>query len=143
MNTPALLLRTAIYVLVGQILVVVVVAVAVPDGASLLTMTGFVTPYYETNVVGALHILAVPGTHPTVFVSVQSAVQMLALALVASGIFGLIKSNPWEHGVLPDSTPPGRDKPSPPPAETAAPPGSSPSGPSVTDSAGQSTLPPA
>lgn len=123
MNTPALLIRTALYALVGQILVITVTAIAVPGGTSLLTMTGFVTPYYETNVLGALHILGIPGTHPTVFVSVQSAAQMLALALVSAGVVGLIKSNPWEHGVLPDSTPPGRDKPTAPAAGGDAAPG--------------------
>lgn len=150
MNTPALLIRTALYALVGQILVITVIAIAVPSGPSLLTMTGFVTPYYETNVLGALHILAIPSTHPTVFMSVQSAAQMLALALVAAGLVGLIKSNPWEHGILPDSTPPGRDKSTVLPAGAGTPPG--PLGPGATpvpmsppaiDPPGQSAAPPA
>lgn len=150
MNTPAVLIRTASYVLIGQILVILVVAIAVPDGASMLTMAGFVTPYYETNVVGALHILAIPGTHPTVFVSVQSAIQMLALALVAAGIVGLIKSNPWEHGILPDSTPAGRDRPpvQPPNVNTSSGvvgpgPALGTAGPAAIDPPGQPTLPPA
>ncbi len=109
MNTPALLIRAVLYVLVGQVLVIAVIAIAVPDGASLLTVAGFVTPYYEHNVL-AVRIAAIPLTDPTVYVSLQSAAQMLAIALAAAGIFGLVRTNPWQHGVLPDSSPPGRDR---------------------------------
>ena len=129
-NTPALLARTGLYVLLGQALVIAVLAIAVPGGASLLTLAGFVTPLYDGNFFAA-HITPIPWTDPTVYVSIQSAVQMLVVALAVAGVVGLIKTNPWQHGVLPDSTPPGRDKAPasgapPAPAPPATPPSSRP-----------------
>lgn len=107
-NTPALLTRTALYVLGVQLALVIVVALAVPGGTSLLTLAGFVTPYYDRNFL-AMHLFPIPWTDPTVYVSIQSLAQMVALALLVAGAVGLVKTNPWQHGVLPDSTPPPRD----------------------------------
>ena len=44
-----MLARTALYLLLVQALATVVIASAVPDGAAWLTVAGFVTPYYDSN----------------------------------------------------------------------------------------------
>lgn len=118
-NTPATLARMALYWLLGQALVIVVVACALPGGSSWLTLAGFVTPHYDNNIF-AIRLMRVPWTDPAVFVSLQTAVQMLAVALAGAALVTLVKTNPWEHGVLQDSTPSGRDKPSR--SATSAPP---------------------
>jgi len=113
------------YWLLGQALVITVVAAAVPGGASWLTLAGFVTPYYDDNVF-ALRVVPVPWTDPTVHMSLQTLAQMLAVAMAAAALTVLARTNPWQHGVLPDSTPPGRDsapRPTPATAPPAAPPG--------------------
>lgn len=107
-----MLARTAIYALLGQLLVIVVVAAAVPGGSSWLVLSGFATAYYDRNLF-AVRIAALPWTEPAVYVSIQTAVQMLMVALVIAGTSTLVRTNPWQHGVLPDSSPPRRDKASP------------------------------
>ena len=148
MNTPALLARTILYVLGALSLAIVVLALAVPGGASWLVVMGFITPYYETNVF-AVRLFGIPGTDPTVYVSVQSLAQMLMVALAVAGVVGLVRTNPWQHGVLPDSASPGRDRstasasppaapasPPPPPPPPPSPPGSTASPPASAPPAG-------
>jgi hypothetical protein len=109
MKTPTMLARTAAYWLSAQALLAVVVAAAVPNGASVLVLTGFVTAYYDDNLF-AVRIVRVPWTDPSVYVSIQTLVQMVAVAAAAAALTTLVRTNPWQHGVLPDSTPPGRDR---------------------------------
>jgi len=104
-----MLVRTALYLLLVQALAIVVVASAVPDGAAWLTLAGFVTPYYDSNVF-ALKLAPVPWTDPVVYVSVQTLMQMAALAAAGAALITLVRVTPWQHGVLPDSTPPAKDK---------------------------------
>lgn len=101
-TTPALLIRTAAYLLLGQALAVLVIAAAVPRGAAWMTVSGFVTPWYDSNVL-AVKLLSVPWTDPTVFVSVQTMTQMIAIAAAGSALITLARTNPWERGALPDS----------------------------------------
>lgn len=119
-----------LYALGAQSLLIAVVACAVPGGASFLTRAGFVTPGYESEPL-TLRLMPIPATDPTVFVSAQSLVQMLVVALAIAGFAGLVKTNPWQHGALPNSTPPGRDSaasaPPAPPAPPASPAASVPS----------------
>lgn len=115
MDTPTLLARTGAYWLVGQMLLITVIASAIPGGASQLVLAGFVTAYYDTNVF-AIRLAAVPWTDPAVYISVQSLVQMLIVAAVGSALTTIARTNPWQHGVLPNSTAPGRDKPTLPAA---------------------------
>lgn len=135
-----MLLRTALSALVVQLLLVSLVAAAVPRGGGWLTLAGFVTPYYDRNVF-AVHLLPIPATSPQVYLSVQTLVQMLAIALAVSGVVTLARTNPWQHGILPNSTPPAKDpaeKPAKrpagdpaapaPPAPPAAPPTARPAG---------------
>lgn len=132
-NTPALLTRTALYTLGVLSLLIVVVASAVPRGAAFLVTTGFVTSKFENSWL-TLRLVPIPGTDPTVYVSVQSAVQMLVIALAVAGVVGLIRTNPWQHGALANSTPPGRGNKS---AGASSPPTStSPVSPPVTPPAG-------
>jgi hypothetical protein len=107
MNTPAALVRTVVYWLIGQALLIIVVAAAVPQGASLLVLTGFVTAYYDDNLF-AVRIVRVPWTDPSVYVSIQTLTQMVAVAAAAAALTTLVRTNPWQHGVLPNSTPPVR-----------------------------------
>lgn len=104
-----MLIRTVLYGLLIQLLAIIVIAAAIPGGASWLTLVGYVTAFYDHNVF-ALHIVSVPWTDPAVFISLQTSVQMLAVAMAAAGLITLARTNPWQHGVLPDSAPPGRDK---------------------------------
>lgn len=113
-----MLIRTVLYGLLIQLLVIIVIAAAIPGGASWLTLAGYVTAFYDHNVF-ALHIVSVPWTDPAVFISLQTFVQMLAVAMAAAGLITLARTNPWQHGVLPDSAPPGRDKPPRDPAASA------------------------
>ena len=115
----------------------VVIASAVPDGAAWLTVAGFVTPYYDSNVF-ALKLAAVPWTDPVVYVSVQTLTQMATLAAAGAALITLVRVTPWQHGVLPDSTPPAKEKGSgqgkagssaPAPASAAAAPASPPAAP--------------
>lgn len=110
-NTPRLLTRLALCALGVQLLLVLVVAKAVPRGrgTSFLTTSGFVTPEYEHGWFSGLRVAPIPGTDPTVYISVQSLTQMLVIALIFAALAGLLKTNPWQHGALPNSTPPGRD----------------------------------
>lgn len=128
MNTPATLARIAGYWIVGQALVIIVLAAAVPNGASWLVLLGFVTAYYDDNVF-AVHVATVPWTDPPVYFTVQTLVQMLAVAAVAASLTTLVRTNPWQHGVLPNSTPPGRDKPARPVSDGAPPGPASPAAP--------------
>lgn len=105
-----MLVRMALYWLMAQALVIVVVAAAVPGGSSWLTLAGFVTANYDDNIF-ALHLVCVPWTDPAAYVSLQTFVQMLSVAMAAAALTTLVRTNPWQHGVLPDSTVPGRDKP--------------------------------
>jgi len=104
-----MLVRTALYLLLVQALATVVIASAVPDGAAWLTLAGFVTPYYDSNVF-ALKLAPVPWTDPVVYISVQTLTQMAALAAAGAAMITLARVTPWQHGVLPDSTPPAKDK---------------------------------
>lgn len=104
-TTPAVLVRTALYVLLAQALVIVVVAAAVPGAAAWLVLAGFVTAFYDTNVF-AIRLLAVPWTAPPVYVTVQTLVQMLAVAAAVSALVTLARVYRWQHGALPDSAPP-------------------------------------
>jgi len=104
-----MLVRTALYLLLVQALATVVIASAVPSGAAWLTVAGFVTPYYDSNVF-ALKLAAVPWTDPVVYISVQTLTQMAALAAAGAAMITLARVTPWQHGVLPDSTPPAKDK---------------------------------
>jgi len=132
-----MLVRTALYLLLVQALAIVVVASAVPDGAAWLTLAGFVTPYYDSNVF-ALKLASVPWTDPVVYVSVQTLTQMAALAAAGAALITLARVTRWQHGVLPDSTPPAKEKGSgqgkagssaPAPASAAAAPASPPAAP--------------
>lgn len=124
-HTPKMLLQTAAFWLVGQLLVIVVVASAVPGGASALVLLGFVTPAYDHNVFSA-RAAAVPWTDPTVWFSVQSLLQVAMVAAAASAVITLFRTNSWQHGVLPDSAPP---KPRRPEGETGPPAGAPAAGP--------------
>lgn len=104
-----MLVRTALYLLLVQALATVVIASAVPNGAAWLTVAGFVTPYYDSNVF-ALKLAAVPWTDPVVYLSVQTLTQMAALAAAGAALITLARVTPWQHGVLPDSTPPAKEK---------------------------------
>jgi len=104
-----MLVRTALYLLLVQALATVVIASAVPDGAAWLTLAGFVTPYYDSNIF-ALKLAPVPWTDPVVYISVQTLTQMAALAAAGAAMITLARVTPWQHGVLPDSTPPAKDK---------------------------------
>ena len=104
-----MLVRTALYLLLVQALATVAIASAVPSGAAWLTVAGFVTPYYDSNVF-ALKLAPVPWTDPVVYVSVQTLMQMAALAAAGAALITLVRVTPWQHGVLPDSTPPAKDK---------------------------------
>lgn len=115
-----MLARTAVYALLGQLLVIVVVAAAVPGGSSWLVLSGFATAYYDRNLF-AVRIAALPWTDPAVYVSIQTTVQMSMVALVIAGASTLVRTNPWQHGVLPDSSPPRRGKPSPADTHAAGP----------------------
>lgn len=106
-----MLMRTALWALLVQVLVVAVVSSAVPRGGAWMTTTGFVTTYYDTNIF-AVKLVAYPWTDPTVYLSVQTLAQMAALALAFSALLTLARTNPWHHGVLPDSTPPPKERPS-------------------------------
>lgn len=117
-----MLVRTALYWLLAQALLIIVIASAAPGGASWLTLAGFVTPWYDDNFF-ALRLISVPWTDPRVWVSLQTLVQMLAVAMAAAAITTMARTNPWQHGVLPDSAPRGRDKPAGSPAPGGAPPG--------------------
>ena len=132
-----MLVRTALYLLLVQALATVVIASAVPDGAAWLTLAGFVTPYYDSNVF-ALKLAPVPWTDPVVYVSVQTLMQMAALAAAGAALITLARVTRWQHGVLPDSTPPAKEKGSgqgkagssaPAPASAAAAPASPPAAP--------------
>jgi hypothetical protein len=104
-----MLLRTAAAWLVGQLLVTVVLSSAVPGGASLLVLAGFVTPGYDHNLF-AVRVTQVPWTDPVVWFSVQSVVQNLVVAATAASLVTLFHTNYWQHGVLADSTPPPRPR---------------------------------
>ena len=123
-----MLVRTALYLLLVQALAIVVVASAVPDGAAWLTLAGFVTPYYDSNVF-ALKLAPVPWTDPVVYLSVQTLTQMATLAAAGAALITLVRVTPWQHGTLPDSIPPPKEKGSGPgkggsqaPAASPAPP---------------------
>lgn len=105
-----MLARTIGYWMMGQFLAIVVMAAAVPGGASWLVLLGFVTAFYDDNLF-AVHIAAVPWTDPAVYFTVQTVVQMLAVSATVASLVTLVRTNPWQHGALPNSTPPGRDKP--------------------------------
>ena len=130
-----MLVRTALYLLLVQALATVVIASAVPDGAAWLTVAGFVTPYYDSNVF-ALKLAPVPWTDPVVYVSVQTLTQMATLAAAGAALITLVRVTPWQHGTLPDSLPPPKEKDSGPgkggsqaPAAAAAVPASPPAAP--------------
>lgn len=139
MNTPAMLVRIAGYWLVGEALAITVVAAAIPSGASWLVILGFVTAYYDDNLF-AVHVATVPWTDPAVYFTVQTLVQMLTVAAVAASLTTLVRTNSWQHGVLPNSTPPGRDKSARPASDGAPPAPSGPGGPAAPPS---SPTPPA
>jgi hypothetical protein len=128
-TTPTMLVRTTLYALLLQLVLVATIAIAAPQGAARLTTAGFVTPHHDRNFF-AWKLAPVPWTDPTVYFSVQTMVQMLALALAAAALITFARTNPWQHGTLPESTPPPRDKESPaakptsptPTAAAAAPP---------------------
>lgn len=123
-----MLARTALYLLVVQALVISVIASAVPHGAGWLTSAGFVTAYYDSNVF-AVKIAPIPWTDPSVYASVQSVVQMLAVALAGAALFTIARTNPWHHGALPDSLPPPKDRGPAKVVSPAPPPGTSGGGP--------------
>ena len=104
-----MLVRTALHLLLAQVLATIVVASAVPKGAAWLTLAGFVTPYYDRNVF-AIKLAQVPWTDPAVYFSVQTLTQMAALAAAGAALITLVRVAPWQHGVLPDSTPPAKDR---------------------------------
>ena len=126
--TPSVLVRTTLYLLILQLVAVGALAAAVHGAAGWLTRAGFVTPYYDSNVF-AQKLAPVPWTEPTVYFSVQTVVQMLAIALAGAALITLARTNPWQHGALPDSLPSPKDKDRPaakpanqaPPAPSAAP----------------------
>jgi hypothetical protein len=97
MNTPAMLVRIAVYWLATQALLIIVVAAAVPRGTSLLVLTGFVTAYYDDNLF-AVRIVRVPWTDPSVYVSIQTLAQMVAVAAAAAALTTLVRTNPWLAG---------------------------------------------
>lgn len=99
-----MLVRTTMYLLLVQVLVVVVIAAAVPEGAAWLTLTGFVTAYYDSNFF-ALKLVAVPWTDPPVYFSVQTLTQMIALAAAGSALITAARVTSWQPGTLPDSAP--------------------------------------
>jgi hypothetical protein len=101
-----------VYWLAAQALLIIVVAAAMPHGASLLVLAGFVTAYYDDNLF-AVRIVRVSWTDPSVYVSIQTLAQMVAVAAAAAALTTLVRTNPWQHGVLRDSTPPGRDRTAP------------------------------
>jgi len=104
LTTPAMLARTALYLLLAQLLLVAGAAAVVPHASEWLTVAGFVTPYYDNNVF-AIKILVLPWTDPAVYVSVQTLTQMVSLALMGSALITLFRTNPWQSGPLPESTP--------------------------------------
>jgi hypothetical protein len=124
LTTPAMLVRATLYALLLQLVAVGALAAAVPHAAGWLTRAGFVTPYFENNLF-ALKLAPVPWTDPTVYFSVQTLVQMLALALAAAALITLARTNPWQHGALPDSLPGPKDR-----APAARPPSQAPPAPS-------------
>lgn len=144
-NTPRLLTRLALGAMGVQLLLVLVIAAAVPRGrgASFLTLNGFVTPEYERGWFSGLRIVPIPGSDPTVYISVQSLTQLLVFALAFAGLAGLVKANPWQHGALPNSTAPGRDSGPPaagaPPPPPPPPPAAAPSAAPVPDAAASPT----
>ncbi|KXO90967.1 hypothetical protein [Tsukamurella tyrosinosolvens] len=105
MNTPKILARTAAVCAAAQLLVVLVVASAVPGGASWLTLAGFVTPRYETNTFSG-RIVMLPLTNPPVWLSLQNLALIVANALLVAALYGALRTNPWTPGVLKNSTPP-------------------------------------
>ena len=125
-NTPSLLKRLLLAALGAQVLLVWVVSVALPGGASFLTVVGLVTREKE-NPPLTVKVVPIPLTDPTVYASVQSLLLMLVFALLFAGLAGLVKTNPWQHGALPNSTPPGRDTAPPPQAPASPPPAAGPS----------------
>jgi len=145
LTTPAMLVRTTLYVLLLQLVAVVALAAAVPRGAAWLTSAGFVTPYYDNNLF-ALKLVPVPWTEPAVHFSVQTLVQMLALALAAAAVITFIRTTPWQHGALPDSLPGPKDRgtaPRPSSPAPAAPSGAPSPAPSVATPAPTPPAPPA
>jgi len=123
LTTPAMLVRTTLYALLLQLVAVGALAVAVPHAAGWLTRAGFVTPYYDNNLF-ALKLAPIPWTEPTVYFSVQTLVQMLALALAVAALITFARTNPWQHGALPDSLPGPKDR-----GPAARPTGQAPTGP--------------
>lgn len=105
-----LLLRTTLSILVAQVMVIAVLAAAVPGAASTLTLWGFVTPFYADNLF-AVHIAPLPWTAPTVYISVQTAAQMLMVALTVAAVVGFFKANSWQHGAAPTPAPAPRERP--------------------------------
>lgn len=104
-----MLVRTALYLFLAQVLATDVIAAAVPGGAAWLTLAGFVTPYYDSNVF-AVKLAPLPWTDPVVYLSAQTLIQMTALAAAGSALITLARATPWRPGALPDSAPPARDK---------------------------------
>ena len=112
-----MLTRTALYAVVLQLLAVLLVAAVVSGGGALLTTAGFVTPFYDHNLF-AVRLAPVPLTDPVVYFSVQTLVQVLAVALAVSALITAVRTNPWHHGTLSDSTPPQRDRSADKPSRT-------------------------
>lgn len=141
LTTPAMLVRTTLYALLLQVVAVIALAAAVPRAAAWLTSGGFVTPYYDNNLF-ALKLAPVPWTEPTVYFSVQTSVQMLALALAAAALITLVRTNPWQHGALPDSVPGPKAAARTTNQAPAAPGGAPNSAPSAAPSAAPAPAPP-
>lgn len=136
LTTPAMLVRTTLYALLLQLVAVGAMAAAVPHAAGWLTRGGFVTPYYDNNLF-ALKLAPVPWTEPTVYFSVQTLVQMLALALAVAALITFARTNPWQHGALPDSLPAPKDR-----SPAARPASQAPAGPSAAPAPAPAPAPP-
>lgn len=85
-----------------------VIASAVPHGGAWCVRAGFCTAWYDRNPF-AVKLARIPWTDPTVYLSVQTLIQMLALAAAGAALITYARTNPWHHGGLPETVSSAKD----------------------------------